>query len=356
MDVDVTQVGAESEKTKNTETAAWENPLIPNARLRQIYRSMAQARALEKALPAARRARAVDPSAKAKGTFGLEAALVSAAVDLGAGDLVSDALAGGVVDYLRGTALGEVLRAGKADASRRSRRSGTGVGGRSAECGAAGRLPGTADAAERIWAALGAAAALKAAAAQARIEAQSTVKDKAEASATESATAARQAGAVVVYALADEVPAGLWKKALRFAADQELPVVFVALPAARARDGRARAAAKAGGVSALARGCGVPAIAVDADDAVAIYRVAQESIGHARIGGGAALIECVPFVLVGLAGKVRVTEDAIAGLERYMLQRGVATGAWMEREAKAFAKRLARQTAEAGKRDCKSSA
>ena len=155
---------------KQTDTgAANENPLIPNERLRQIYRAITQARALAQALPAARRGL----------THGTEAALVSAVVDLGPGDLVSDALAGGVVDYLRGTELGEVLRAGTADASRRSRKSGTGVRGKSAECGAAGRLPGTADAAERIWTALGAAAALKAAAALARIEMQSTAKDKA---------------------------------------------------------------------------------------------------------------------------------------------------------------------------------
>jgi TPP-dependent pyruvate/acetoin dehydrogenase alpha subunit len=327
--------------------AANENPLIPNERLRQIYRAMAQAREMEKVLqPAAKRARATGPARNAPdakfsaanftGTRGLEAALVSAAVDLGPGDLVSDALAGGVVDFLRGTALGEVLRAGKADASRRSRRSGTGVCGRSAECGAAGRLPGTADAAERIWTALGAAAALKAAAALARIETQSTAKDKAEADA-----AARQVGVVVVYALVDEASAGLWKKVLRFASEQELPVVFVVLSAG-ARGGKARGAARASGVNSLAHGCGVPAIVVDADDAVAIYRVAQESIGHARIGGGAALMECVPFVLVGSAGKVRVTQDAIAGLEQTMLQRGVASRAWMDRAAKSFAKRLAR--------------
>jgi TPP-dependent pyruvate/acetoin dehydrogenase alpha subunit len=309
--------------------AANENPLIPNERLRQIYLAMAQARVLDKALPAARRGQ----------THGLEAALVSAAVDLGPGDLVSDALACGVVNFLRGTTLGEVLQAGKADASRRSRRSGTGVRGRSAECGAAGRLPGTADAAERIWTALGAAAALKAAATLARIETQSTAKDKAEADAT---AATRQAGVVVVYALAGEASAGLWKKALRFAAEQELPVVFVVLPSARTRGGGARLGAKSGGVSALAEGCGVPAMVVDADDAVAIYRVAQESIGHARIGGGAALIECVPFVLAGAAGKVRAAQDAIAGLERTMLQRGVASRTWMEREAKSFAKRIAR--------------
>ncbi len=57
-------------------------------------------------------------------------------------------------------------------------------------------------------------------------------------------------------------------------------MVFVVLPA--------RGAKRAGGVTALALECGVPAIPVDADDAVAIFRVAQESIGRARIGGGVA--------------------------------------------------------------------
>jgi len=311
--VEVKQVGTEAEKAKKTEAVAWENPLIPNARLRQIYRLMMQARALEKALPRAKRGK----------THGLEAALVSTAADLGPGDLVSDALAGGVVDFLRGARLSEVMRKGK---TARPGKSGTRLSGVVAECGRTARLPGSADATERIWMALGAAAALKAAAAQARSE------TKAEGAAD--ANTGRQAGVVVVYALAGEVTAKLWKKALRFAAEQELPVVFVALPAARG--------VKAGGVSTLAQGCGVPAIAVDTDDAVAIYRVAQESIGHARIGGGAALMECVPLTLEGAAGKVRVTEDTIAGMARYMLQHGVATRAWMEREAKNFVKRVKR--------------
>ncbi len=344
MDVEVTQVGAETEKTKKTEAAAWENPLIPNERLRQIYRAMVQVRTLARALPAAKRARATGPvrnapdakssAAKFTGTHGMEAALVSAAADLGAGDVVSDALAGGVVDYLRGTPLGEVLRAEPSKASRKRVRSG-------AASSVVARLAAPPGVAERIWAALGAAAALKAAAAQARIEVQSTAKDKAEAATTQSAMAARQAGLVVVYALAGEVPAALWKKALRFAAEQELPVVFVVLPAARVRGGKARTE-EVEGVSALALGCGVPTMVVDADDAVAIYRVAQESIGHARIGGGAALMECVPFVLVGATGKMRVTKDAIAGLEQYLAQRGIASRAWMEREAKSFAKRVAK--------------
>jgi len=330
--VEVKQVGAETEKAKQTEAVAWENPLIPHARLRQIYRMMAQARALEKALPAAKRGQVKGLGAKTAGTLGLEAALVSAAMDLAPGDLVSDALAGGVVDFLRGTSLKEVLRAGKAgaSASRRSRKRGTGASGAVEECGA-GRLPGSVDAAERIWMALGAAAALKAAA---QAKGESKAEDKAEVKAN--ATDARQVGVVVVYTLPGELTAAQWKKALRLAAVQELPVVFVALPAARGSK------LKAGEVGALAQGCGVPAIAVDADDAVAIYRVAQESIGHARIGGGAAVMECVPFVLEGPAGKRASANDAIAGLEQYLVQRGVASRAWMEREAKNFVKRVKR--------------
>jgi hypothetical protein len=44
-------------------------------------------------------------------------------------------------------------------------------------------------------------------------------------------------------------------------------------------------------------------------------------------------------VLHGGAGKP--TPNAIAGIEQYMLQRGVVTRRWMEREAKSFQRRLA---------------
>ncbi len=275
--------------------AAWENPLIPNAKLRQIYRAMVRLRTLAPALPASGR-----------DGMGMEACLVSTSIDLGSGDLVSDAIAGGVMEFLRGAALGTVLKPSKAKR------------GPSAECGAAARLPGGMAVAERIWAGLGAAAALKAAGAQAKVEAKAAGET------------AKDVGVVVVYVLAGEVPAVVWRKVLTFAVEKELPVLFVVLP------GRS-----AGRVTALALRCRVPGIPVDADDAVAIYRVAQESIGRARIGGGPALMECVRFVVKGAAR----TGDGIVGLEGYLLQRKVATRMWMEREAKGFAKRVAREKA-----------
>jgi TPP-dependent pyruvate/acetoin dehydrogenase alpha subunit len=210
-----------------------------------------------------------------------------------------------------------VLRPGKA-----KRGAGRGAG---AECGAAARLPGGMGVAERIWAALGAAAALKAAWAQAKVEAKTN------------GTTARERGVVMMYVLAGEVPAAVWRKALRFAVHKELPVIFVVLPE---RGGKRRG----GSVTALALQCRVPGIPVDANDAVAIFRVAQESIGRARIGGGPALMECVPFVAEGAAGK-GTAADGIAGLERYLLQRKVVTKVWMGSEVKTFAKRVARERA-----------
>ena len=293
-------------------SAAFENPLIPNARLRQIYVAMMQARMLEKALPAARRGRAA--AGYATGIAGMEACLVGAAVDLGPGDLVSDALSGGVVEYLRGEGLGWVLRADSKKATRGAR-------GVVADCGGAAALPGTPGTAERLWAAMGAAAALRAAAAVAKKSAEAA------------GVAPAQRGVVVAYVRLGETTAAVWRRVLESAATQVLPVVFVVMPGA--------AAAKARGVSALARECGVPGIAVDGHDAVAIYRVAQESIGRARAGGGAVLLECVPFVPRGSARKPYPKPDAIAGIEGYMLQRGVVKRRWMEREAESFQRRLA---------------
>jgi TPP-dependent pyruvate/acetoin dehydrogenase alpha subunit len=301
-------------------SAAHENPLIPNARLRQIYLAMMQARMLEKALPAARRVHAA--AGYATGIAGMEACLVSAAVDLGPGDLVSDALCGGVVEYLRGMGLGWVLRAESKKVKR-------GAQGPLADCGGAAALPGAPGIAERLWAAMGAAEALKSAAALAKKGAKAGDE------------ASVQRSVVVAYVRPGEATTAVWRTALEYAAVQLLPVVFVVMPGA--------GAAKVSGVSALARRCGVPGMAVDGHDAVAIYRVAQESIGRARMGGGAVLMECVPFVLHGGAAKPNSKPDAIAAIEQYMLQRGVVTRRWMEREARRFARSLAAARAAAAR-------
>jgi TPP-dependent pyruvate/acetoin dehydrogenase alpha subunit len=284
--------------------AAWENPLMPNARLRQIYLAMVKARTLDRVLPRKRAARS---------TYGLEACLVSPAVDLGPNDLISDTLAGGVIDFLRGATLSATLHPGTASRKRGVR----------ADCGSAARLPNPIKVADRLWSVLGAAAALKALAPQTKTP-------------PDDSSTPPQAGVVVAYALPGEVPAAVWRNALTYARAKSLPVVFVVLPSKAER-----ALPSTHPITSLALTCRVPGMPVDADDAVAIYRVAQESILHARIGGGPALIECVPFVVAGGIKRRSPAPDAISGLEQYILQRRVATRPWMDRQSRLFAKQAA---------------
>ncbi len=255
-----------------------------------------------------------DVSAKKRGqqsTLGLEACLVSPTVDLGSGDLVSDALAGGAMEFLRRPR--GIARKSRAQLSRRLRM-------RRRTAGCKGIVRARMDSSWRS----GGAPAIG--------------------STTQSLpmTLAAQPGVVVLYLLPDEIPAALLQKVLSFAHDQKLPLLLVVLPPSRIKAGTA-STHKARSITDLALRCGVPAIPTDADDAVAIYRVAQESIGHARIGGGPALIECIPFALHGSAARRVATAEAITVLEQYMLPRKVVTRRWIDRETKAFARRLANQ-------------
>lgn len=281
--------------------SAFENPLMPNARLRQIYLALVKARTLARLRPNRRGERS---------TTGLEACMVSPTVDLGPGDLVGDVLTGAAIDFLRGATLATVMHPGLTAKKRGIR----------ADCGAAARLAGSSNIAERIWTALGAAAALKALASHPKASVSDDV-------------ASQQVGVVVFYLLPGQVPTALLSKALTFARENALPILFVVLPSAPAKSAKGTVSS----ISSVALHCGVPGMPVDAEDAVAIYRVAQESIGHARIGGGPALIEALQCVVEG-DKKRRPAHDPISGLQQYILQRGVATRKWMDREAAVFAK------------------
>ena len=272
---------------------AFENPLMPHAKLRQIYLAMLQARLLAKHL-----------GKSSKSSIGLEACLASTSADLAPADLVSDTAAGKVTDFLRGASIGTLL--GK-PATRK---------GLLADCGKASRLPPIATVRERLWASVGAAQAVKAAGVSAKA----------------AGSEATQQAVVIAYLHPAEAPKPLLREVLACAAAQDLPLIFVLMP------GEA-----AGGICVLSLKSGVPGIAVDGADAVAIYRVAQESVGRARAGGGTALIECVPFVLAG-NGKPRKV-DAIPALQDYLLRRGVCTQAWIDRAAASFTTRLEMESA-----------
>jgi TPP-dependent pyruvate/acetoin dehydrogenase alpha subunit len=290
---------------------AYENPLIPNARLRSIYAAILHARLLGDSLPTSQR----------RITRGLEAALVSTAVDLAANDLVSDSLATPVLDLLRATSFAPPTHEAETPPLKPKARAAL------TAWATPSTLPPTPTIADRIGIAIGAAVALKAAATKSK----SHIKTK--------GGTTRQPGVVVAYTQPGEVPPSLWQKALAFAAQHDLPILFVVLPPLRTKIANTpNPPARLSAVIAIALRNRVPGITVDANDPIALYRVAQESIARARIGGGPALIECAPFAV---HGSRTPPEDALPALERYLLHRGVATRAWMDREAKAIIRRIA---------------
>ena len=79
-------------------------------------------------------------------------------------------------------------------------------------------------------------------------------------------------------------------EALRVAGTNRLPILFV-LQEANARVS-AEPKSNGGRIRTNAKTYGFPAIAVEGNDAVAVYRVACEAIAHARKGDGPTLIEC----------------------------------------------------------------
>jgi len=273
---------------------AYENPLIPNARLKQMYRAILRAHLLGQALPPAQRVL----------TAGREAALVSTSIDLTLRDLVLDAFSNPVLDFLRGTPLHSALKANSKSSVRVL-----------ADCGTPSRLAAIADPAARVLAAVGAAATLKCSGATAKPEPSS------------------DSAVVLSISLSGEVPADAWKSVLSHAAQYDIPIIFLVLPTSSRKSNSAD-------LRAIAHRAGVPAIPVDADDPVALYRVAQESIGHARIGGGPALIQCVAFPAPASRTPAAITHRAIAHIADYILSRGIVTQRWLDSESVAFAKKL----------------
>lgn len=272
-----------------------ENPLVSNQKLKQLYVAMVEARTLDEC--AARLAKA--RKRRLTSTFGQEACRVSTAIELGDGDLVSDTQDGVVMKRIAGASAGSLLRrldAIRSGAKTRPSRS-------ALPDNAARQLPWVADAGDRLRMVLGAALSLK--------------------------TLGRS-NLVVAYVFNREVPEAVWRRILELAAKLELPIVFIALPeAAGARSGRS--------LSAKAQACGVPGFPVDASDAVALYRVAQESIGRARGDGGPVVIECMAHSQPGDRNSLC---DPISQMRSFMLGRKVATRKWLDEAGRGFRKRM----------------
>jgi TPP-dependent pyruvate/acetoin dehydrogenase alpha subunit len=144
----------------------------------------------------------------------------------------------------------------------------------------------------------------------------------------------RKSNVVVVFADMEAAALPSWGRLLAVAARQELPIVFVvqARRPGTVADGQGENGKEAGrprdGVK------GLPAMVVDGEDAIAVYRVAYEAIARARRGLGPTLVDCEPYrVEVPADGRAakperyRVDEapqgaDSIAKMEIYLARKG----------------------------------
>jgi TPP-dependent pyruvate/acetoin dehydrogenase alpha subunit len=245
---------------------AFESPLISHARMRAMYRALVETRALSK-----------------RGIFakGTEACWVGTAIDLKPGDLISQHDGPALVDHVLRVGTREAARAANAADVKRTQRA------LDEEKSASKAFPGTAF--ERVLCAVGQAMALRSIATK---------------------------GVVMAYVGADELKAAEWKRVFASTASN-LPLIFVCLP------GKQVDLDKAVGSAA-------PVISVDAGDVVALYRVAQESIGRARAEGGMAVIECVATGI-----------DPIKMMRAQLVKKGICTEAWVDGVEASFRKLIA---------------
>lgn len=266
---------------------------MPHRKLRQMYVAMVEARLLDDHLAVKKGRNKMRRGLDS--IHGEEACRVSTSIDLASGDLISDSHPGPVMDLLGSASLKALLR-------RLDKKPAKFEDGQSSRV-----LPWIDDAKERLGLALGVALSFK---------------------------VQQRAHTVAAYVRRGEIGKGSWRSMLTLAATLELPIFFVVLPneAGRKEDGKIQ-------LPQLARSCNVPGITVDAHDAVALYRVTQETLGRIRGGGGPVLIECIAYRLKGAS--VLPETDPLLEIKQFLLEKKVASKAWLETAGDPLRRQLA---------------
>jgi len=107
-----------------------------------------------------------------------------------------------------------------------------------------------------------------------------------------------------------------WTEAIQAASAHDLPMIFVRFNGEEVQPpaDAPRAKKPAPAVDE------VPIMTVDANDVVANYRVAFESISRARRGRGPTLINCIPF---RCEANPAPSDDSILNMEQYLTRKGL---------------------------------
>jgi pyruvate dehydrogenase E1 component alpha subunit len=132
---------------------------------------------------------------------------------------------------------------------------------------------------------------------------------------------------VVVFARDEEAASDAWQECFAFAAAHDLPLLFALDDTPMSTEKSSKSSSLAV-LARKAKSAAVPAITVDRNDAVAVYRVACESISRARLGRGPTLILCQRFQLVGRSKTKLALQDArpqcpLANMESYLAAKGL---------------------------------
>ncbi len=284
------------------------NPLISDAKLKQLYSTMLQCRILNQRV---RELRGL--SAKTARLFGGEAAAVGAALDLRRDDWLAPLPLDVLGKFLKEVPLTSIFSELRLAEPAKDP---------SANVPSASSLrenhspfhivPNAANPASQLNLAAGVALALQAA----------------------------KKGNIVMAFCGDTSDSGQrWHQVLTFAGRNCLPLVVVVQVKAQVKVSGKR---KDPFVSQITEehACGLPVIPVDAHDVVAIYRVACESIHKARHGGGPTLIEATELSerldrrSETTSGGVR--PDAVDRMEDYLAAKGLFSPSWKQKLTDSF--------------------
>jgi pyruvate dehydrogenase E1 component alpha subunit len=131
-------------------------------------------------------------------------------------------------------------------------------------------------------------------------------------------------GLVLAYAAAGASEPG-WQQALTWAHQAQLPLILACVDATGGKAPRGASTAKAAPLTwatlvPFAKKLHLPILAVDGEDAVAVYRVMQESVIRARYGGGPAVLWAVTTPPGAALTRSR---QPLARLERYLAVRNI---------------------------------
>jgi len=138
--------------------------------------------------------------------------------------------------------------------------------------------------------------------------------------------AAGTEGLVLAFTQAGTAEPG-WQAALEWAQQSQLPLLVACADATGgvpSRSGKLREPAiDFAAMSKFAKRVKLPVLTVDGEDAVAVYRVMQESVLRARFGDGPAVLWAVMTPLHAASPKLPRSSQPVSRLESYLAARGI---------------------------------